>query len=189
MNPTVDYSLHVQVAPRKPHTSHQELGPRAGRHYTSPCPLGTREHHSTRRSKRPLLCESVLLLLARRALKHKRFLEGALDVLVYLALRPLAPGARLLLEHLLRYLLCEVFEVVLPSGRAGRAAGETVAHAAAFGPRVEVLDQNSLTACMERRPVVFTVPLERRPKKTWGLLHEIQPRTALSKPMRRPEDT
>ena len=52
-----------------------------------------------------------------------------------------------------------------------------------------VLDQNSPTACMERRPVVFTVPLERRPKKTWGLLHEIQPRTALSKPMRRPEDT
>ena len=54
---------------------------------------------------------------------------------------------------------------------------------------VMVLDQNSPTACMERRPVVFTVPLERRPKKTWGLLHEIQPRTALSKPMRRPEDT
>ena len=52
-----------------------------------------------------------------------------------------------------------------------------------------VLDQNGPTACMERRPVVFTVPLERRPKKTWGLLHEIQPRTALSKPMRRPEDT
>ena len=50
---------------------------------------------------------------------------------------------------------------------------------------VMVLDQNSPTACMERRPVVFTVPLERRPKKTWGLLHEIQPRTALSKPMRR----
>jgi hypothetical protein len=28
---------------------------------------------------------------------------------------------------------------------------------------VMVLDQNSPTACMERRPVVFTVPLERRP--------------------------
>ena len=54
---------------------------------------------------------------------------------------------------------------------------------------VMVLDQNSPTACMERRPVVFTVPLERRLKKIWGLLHEIQPRTALSKPMRRPEDT
>ena len=52
-----------------------------------------------------------------------------------------------------------------------------------------VLDQNSPTACMERRPVVFTVSLERRPKKTWGLLHEIQPRTALSKPTRFPEDT
>ena len=133
MNPTVDYrSLRENLTART-----KKLGPRAGSHYTSPCPLGTREHHSTRRSKRPLLCESVLLLLARRALKHKRFLEGALDVLVYLALRPLAPGARLLLEHLLRYLLCEVFEVVLPSGRAGRAAGETVAHAAAFGPRVD----------------------------------------------------
>ena len=54
---------------------------------------------------------------------------------------------------------------------------------------VMVLDQNSPTACMERRPVVFTVPLERRLKKIWGLLHEIPPRTALSKPMRRPEDT
>jgi len=54
---------------------------------------------------------------------------------------------------------------------------------------VMVLDQNSPTACIERRPVVFTVPLERRLKKIWGLLHEIQPRTALSKPMRRPEDT
>jgi hypothetical protein len=51
---------------------------------------------------------------------------------------------------------------------------------------VMMLDQNSPTACIERRPVVFTVPLERRPKKPWGLLHEIQPRTALSKPMRRP---
>ena len=30
---------------------------------------------------------------------------------------------------------------------------------------VMVLDQNSPTACMERRPVVFTVPLERRLKK------------------------
>ena len=50
---------------------------------------------------------------------------------------------------------------------------------------VMVLDQNSPTACMERRPVVFTVPLERRPKKTWGLLHEIQPRTALRAARRR----
>ena len=32
---------------------------------------------------------------------------------------------------------------------------------------VMVLDQNSPTACMERRPVVFTVPLERRPKNTY----------------------
>ena len=47
---------------------------------------------------------------------------------------------------------------------------------------VMVLDQNSPTACMERRPVVFTMPLERRPKNTWRLLRQIQPRTALNKP-------
>ena len=33
---------------------------------------------------------------------------------------------------------------------------------------VMVLDHNSPTACMERRLVVFTVPLERRPKKNMG---------------------
>ena len=33
---------------------------------------------------------------------------------------------------------------------------------------VMMLDQNSPTACMELRPVVFTVPLERRPKKHGG---------------------
>ena len=51
---------------------------------------------------------------------------------------------------------------------------------------VMMLDQNSSAACMERHPVAFTVPLERRPKKTWGLLRQIQPRMALSKPMRCP---
>ena len=54
---------------------------------------------------------------------------------------------------------------------------------------VMVLDQNSPTVCMERRPVVFMMPLERRSKKMWGLLHKIQPTTALNKPTRRPEDT
>ena len=53
---------------------------------------------------------------------------------------------------------------------------------------VMVLDQNSPTACMERRPVVITMPLERRPKNTWGLLRQIQPRTALNKPMQLAED-
>ena len=51
---------------------------------------------------------------------------------------------------------------------------------------VMMLDQNSSAACMERHPVAFTVPIERRPKKTWGLLRQIQPRMALSKPMRCP---
>ena len=51
---------------------------------------------------------------------------------------------------------------------------------------VMMLDQNSSAACMERHPVAFTVPIERRPKKTWGLLRQIQPRMALSKPMRWP---
>ena len=49
-----------------------------------------------------------------------------------------------------------------------------------------MLDQNSSAACMERHPVAFTVPIERRPKITWGLLRQIQPRIALSKPMRCP---
>ncbi len=44
---------------------------------------------------------------------------------------------------------------------------------------VMVLDQNRPTTCMERRPVVFTIPIERRLKKTWGLPRQIQPRTAL----------
>ena len=51
---------------------------------------------------------------------------------------------------------------------------------------VMMLDQNSSAACMERHPVAFAVPIERRPKKTWGLLRQIQPRMALSKPMRCP---
>jgi hypothetical protein len=45
---------------------------------------------------------------------------------------------------------------------------------------VMVLDQNSPVACMERRPVAFTVHLESRPTRIWGLLRQIQPRTALS---------
>ena len=49
---------------------------------------------------------------------------------------------------------------------------------------VMMLDQNSSAACMERHPVAFAVPIECRPKKTWGLLRQIQPRMALSKPMR-----
>jgi hypothetical protein len=40
---------------------------------------------------------------------------------------------------------------------------------------VMVLDQNSPTACMERRPVVFTVPLERRPKKHGGYYMKFSP--------------